>query len=168
MNFQEAGIRFGIDSLQLELEWQNHPQMVINAAQVAADRQRDFDFAKQNAEYESSRLKNDVRSNPGDYINGKVTESSIDDAVTAHPDYRLAQKAMIEAKHAMNLADGTSLALEHKKSALSKMVDLWIHEYYSDPTNGRAKTEDRFELRRRGLSKQDEGGDAASEGIDGE
>lgn len=132
MNLQQAGIHYQIDILKLEEEWEAHSQMVINAATALADAERDRDIAEEYRKFVKAETALAVRANPENYIKGKSTDAAIDAFVETDDQCRVATKRLIEATHKKNLAQAAVLALEHKKRALTKLVDLWIHEYYSD------------------------------------
>jgi hypothetical protein len=130
--------RFKINPLRLEEEWERHPQMVINAARAAADAV----FAHSEAEDESKRMKAEceksVRDHPGRYGLEKITEAAIDMAVNLHPDYLIAKKKLREAHYRKALADADMAGLMDRKRALSKLSDLYVHEYYSDQKSSTA------------------------------
>lgn len=151
MDLAQAGIKFGIDPLKLDEEWQTHSQMVYAAAKEVADCQQVLDNAKILAEREYAIAYLDVKRAPGNYGLDKVTEDGVRNTVLVQDNYNLYQQEVVKAKHELMMAEAAATALEHRKRALTKMVDLWLHEYYSDPLPSKT---DRFDSRRRGLDRQ--------------
>lgn len=176
MNLEQAGIRYKIDIYNLEGEWESHTQMVGNAVQLAADCHKAYEDAEEYAEFVAAQTELSIRANPEESGLKNVTDKAVAAAVKVDPSCRAAIRKMIEAKHAMKEADGAVTTLEHKKRALTKLVDLWVKEYYSAPvhsgTQGNGETrmtmDERFELRRRSLSRQQQEEDAREDGDDAE
>ena len=128
-------LRLEIDRLRLDEEWANQPLMVHEWGLEAADAQLRLDRAKTNFDIVSADLSNDVRKNPGDYgIKDKLTEKMIEAAVTADPKYRAAADKINTARHDLEYARSAVNALEHRKRALTLMVELFVKDYYSEMT----------------------------------
>lgn len=131
---EQLGVRFSVDPLKLDEEWQSHPQMVYNASKEVADRQYAFDCAKTEFEQTKAELSDLIRRNPEQYTNGKATVDAIASAVILQPEYRRGSDRVDDARHTLGLAQAASTALEHRKRALTMMVELYVREYYSDPS----------------------------------
>lgn len=134
MNLQEAGIRFDIDPQRLDEEWLGHSQMVYNAGARVADAEKEFDDAKAILNQMRADIANQVRGNPAEYGCVKTTEQIVEDAVLSQPEHRAAVKRVNAANYALGMAKAASLALEHRKRALTLLVELWEREYFSDPS----------------------------------
>lgn len=167
MDLAAAGIHFEIDPLRLEAEWRDHPQAVYNAASDAALRRRDFDRANEDLSLITARIQSEIRKNPAANLGEgvKVTEDAISNCMKSDIEYMAACRKVTDARYAMNMADAAVTALEHKKRALTKLVDLWLHEYYSDP--GRlGKSADTALERRRRVIEEDEANEILKEDAD--
>lgn len=151
--------RLEIDPLALDVELQEHPSQYGYWADTAAKAQRKVDEAKVDLESTRSKIDREIRLNPEDYGLEKVTDRAVGAAVDGQPECKAAQKKLIDAKFESNLANGRVNALEHRKRALSLLVELWIREYYSERSRSVDKelTDDRRQAirGRRARDRQD-------------
>ena len=125
-------LRLEIDPLRLEEEWQQHPSQYGYWAEEAVDAQDAMDRAKASFDRVSSTLDNDLRTNPDDYGIKKATEGEVKTALVRQPEYIAAQDAYLKAKKEYNKAQAALASLEHRKRALSMLVELFVKDYYSD------------------------------------
>lgn len=149
-------IRFNINPLKLHEEWRDQPDMMSRAVRMAAECQKEYDKAAENLKFVQARLSLSVRKSPSQYGLEKVTDSSVDAVIAQDFDCRAAERVVIDAKEKRNVADGVVVSLEHRKRALTKMVDLWIHDYYSEPMLGTARTASQLDRARVALSERPE------------
>lgn len=167
-------VRTEIDRLHLEDEWVRHTDMYAFAVEQVSDAQADYDEAKNKLAYTEAKVDAEIRSNPAEYGwgTGKPTEKWFANTVLLDPIYRKAQAEVVEARRQFNRAKGVVDTLEHRKRALSNLVDLWVREYYSELTPKRNVPQDnestmteqeRFALRRRAARRR-----RATEESDGE
>jgi len=128
-------LRLDIDRNRLDDEWANQPLLYWKWARKAADAQLKLDQAKSNLDVEKAELDNDIRTSPGEYDlkDIKITENVISGAINASRIYQIAVKKVAEARHELEIANAAVNAIEHRKRALSLLVELWIRDYYSDP-----------------------------------
>lgn len=161
-------LNLAIDPNRLDNEWINHPSMVHEWAVKAADAQAEYDKSKSILDIVKANLDQEIRENPDDYGLTKVTEVALESAVIAEPQYAAAVKRVNEARHKLQIFQAACNALEHRKRALSLLVELWIRDYYSDPKpRAITKEAEDFEkkaIRRRGRNRrisqqEDEGKD---------
>lgn len=130
---QQVAVEYHIDLSRLHREWQNQPQMMINAVARAAACERDHALLKAEQRRLLANLRNDIRTHPKSYGFEKATETGVEDAAVAMPEYRVAEQRTIEARYAMDVAYGHVNAVQDRKKALEKLVDLWLREYFSEP-----------------------------------
>lgn len=151
-----------IDELRLDRECQNQPSLYLEHSRKLADARREYDDAC--AEYdvivaETSRA---VRANPGRYkLQDKPTEASIKEAVLLDDAVKDADKEKRVTKHAVDIRQGVVTALEHRKRALTLMVELRGQDYFSSPkVSGEGKKavddESKSRVRRLGQKKDDD------------
>jgi hypothetical protein len=146
--------RVEIDPLRLEEEWTNHSQLVLNASDAVARLQFEFDRAEAEFEKKAAEVAQDVRQDPEIHGVVKTTDKAIESAVVLSPLYQAALKKVHEAKWRLGEAKGASTALEHRKRALSLLVELYIRDYYSDVK--KRSTEEKEEIRSRGRNRLQE------------
>lgn len=160
MSVPDFGVNVEIDPLRLEEEWMRHPQMVLNICTKVAELQYEYDQAKFNLNQITANLNRDIRESPAQYGISKVTESAIEISVQTQPEYAAAVKKLNEASHYLQLANAASNALEHRKRALTCMVDLWVKDYYSDmatmPRTDALSDAERREVRSRGRRRREQ------------
>lgn len=121
------------DIYALEEEWRRQASLCKSHYDHLADLRRDYDQAKQAAEELEAEVSLDVRRFPSKYGIDKVTEATVEAATTLDMRVREAKREALKTKHAVAKKEATVSALEHKKKALEKCVDLWLSGYYSEP-----------------------------------
>lgn len=128
-----------IDELALDKECIKQPQLYFTYAQKATDARRDLDEAKADQSVLAAELNKKIRSNPQKYgLSDKPTEASINTTVTLQKEYRDAEAVVIEAAHKLGIMSAAVTAMEHRKRALTLLVNLKGQEYYSEPSTSAA------------------------------
>jgi hypothetical protein len=133
---RDLGVTLEINELLLEEEWTKHSQMVYNVGAYVAKLQFAADQAKYEFDVECAEIDQDIRRAPGKYAVEKVTEGSVLAAMRVTPEYRAAHSNLLNARLELQHAQAAANALEHKKRALSMLVDLYTHEYYCESGRG--------------------------------
>jgi len=156
-----------IDHLALDKEWLGHTNLYTEWGEKCVEAQAAFDVAKANQERTRCSLDNEIRLDPGEYGLVKATDKSVETTIGAQPEYLGAVKGVITARKQMNMTKMAMDALEHRKRALSMLVELWIRDYYSEATanrGGETKTVDkeqvRMERRRKAMERKNDRSDA--------
>ncbi len=126
-------LRLEIDPLRLDEEWLNQPAQRQIWGEQLADAQFEQDQAKSMLEVVRAETDRDVRDNPEDYGVTKVTETSVANAVIVHPSVRQATKKLNEARHKVNVLQAAVDGLEHRKRALTVLVELQGQDYFATP-----------------------------------
>ncbi len=125
---------FQIDANNLDVEWTRQPDLYRQYATAAADARQGWDEAKNDVSVVRAQVEKDVRTNPADHGLAKVTEGAIKGALDIDSRVREAEEALIEARHRYDVLNAACEALDHKKTALSKLVDLHLADYFSKPS----------------------------------
>jgi len=146
-------IRMQIDELNLHKEWQNQPQQMMNWGRFVAECQRMLDEAEVAKSLVEAELDSDIRENCTTYGLDKITEAAIKSTIPKQPEYTSCVKKIIRLTFELNEAKAVVRALEHRKSALGGMTELFIRDYHSDKSAGSA---DKESIRARGRRRQDE------------
>lgn len=134
-----------IDSTSLDREWVKQPRLYFKYSQMLADANRDFDSAKAELDVVRAELDTSIRSDPERYGLEKVTENSIASCIPIQDEYQEAMRRLVKARHARDVVQAAVNALDHKKKALEKLVDLHLSSYYATPrasSNSREAVED--------------------------
>lgn len=129
-------LRLKIDPLALDKEWEEHPEQYGQWSIEFCRTQNEYDEAKAAFELAKAEVEDDIRTSPKDYKIDKITNDVVAAKVVLQPDYKLAQKRLNAARKMVNLAKAALDSLEHKKRALTKLTDLFTHEYYADKKGG--------------------------------
>jgi len=150
-----------IDEMRLDREWVDQPKLMAEWTEKAANCQFDYDTAKSNLSLTEAELSHDVRSDPDSYGVTKVINESVAVAVKTDPKYRAAVANVTKSRHDLALANAMVTALEHRKRALTMLVELWIRDYYAKPTEptDQQKAAIRGRARRRREESGETGGD---------
>lgn len=126
-------LRLDIDKARLDQEWREQPALYWKWAKKVADAQLVYDNAKSELAVEKAEADLAIRKSPNDYGIGKLTEAALSAAIDKSRVIQRCEEKIREARHALDIAKAAVDALEHRKRALSMLVELWIRDYYSDP-----------------------------------
>jgi hypothetical protein len=124
---------FEIDLHRLDEEWVRQPRLYFRYASKLADARRDHEQAKTDKDVAYSEVDRDIRSCPEKYDLVKLTEPGIERAVILSVAYQRANKAVIDAKHKVDILQAAVDTLDHRKAGLENAVRLHLANYYSTP-----------------------------------
>ena len=146
-----------IDPLRLQEEWKDQPSLCFAYSSKLAEAQRKYDTAKARMDVVEAELFEKVRRSPDHYdiADSRVTDSAINKKVITLPKFQEAQSAVIAARHEKDVVAAMVNAIEHRKRALTMLVELRRQEYNAEPPVSRAGREvvehdDKRRLRQRG------------------
>ncbi len=122
-----------IDEYRLDEEWVGQPALYFEFAAQLADARRDADDAKNRLEATKAETAREIRSSPDLYGLTKVTEAVVSENVALHDDVQSVQRELIEAKHNVDMLGAMVTALDHRRRALEKLVDLSLANYFAKP-----------------------------------
>jgi hypothetical protein len=130
-----------IDEDRLDEEWLRQPELYNDYAVRLADARLEFDEAKIALDLMESEVAAKIRLKPerAGLDPDKLSEKAIASAIPKDPEFRKAQRALLDARHSMDVAQAAVTALEHKKRALTMLVELHGQNYFSTPA--RPKTQ---------------------------
>lgn len=121
-----------IDQNHLDRECINLPNQYVTWAFRSAEAKRDMDEAKAALDVCSAEVAQDIRQHPDKYDLEKVSEKAIEALVPTTKAYKAAQKTFFRAKHAVDMSQAVVWALEHKKRALTLLVELHGMGYFGN------------------------------------
>lgn len=159
---RELKTRLPIDRTRLDEECAGQASLYNEIGEIVAELKRDARTAKDFVDRERSRLRKEIRENPGLHGISKLTESALEDGVNTHPDYIKAQQNYAEAQYLADLSATLVTAAEERKSMIKDAVTLFVHEFYSTKddlgsakANMQAVTEDQInQIRRQAAQEQ--------------
>ncbi len=125
-----------IDELSLDKEWIRQPGLYFKYSLRLADARTAWDNAKAMLDVVSAELETKVRRKPSKFgiESERITEAMVSGAVARHNDYRMAHSQTIDAQHKVRVLEATVSALEHRRSALTRLVELKQMDYFSEPS----------------------------------
>lgn len=142
------------DKNSLDYEWTRQPHLLHKASEMLADVTFKRDRAKAKHGYESAKMANIIRSDPGAFnIDGNVTDSKVKEIVLATPSIIKLETIYHEWEADVIAANGVRRALEHKKEALSDMTRLFLSGYWAKPY---ISNEDKEEYKEKSENEQTE------------
>lgn len=124
---------FEIDEHNLDREWVKQPSLYFTWARKLADARQDLDEAKAKVDVTKAEVSRAIRDDPEDHGLEKVTEAAVTAAIPEHPDMIRAVKELSKARHKVDVYQAAVNALDHRKRALEKLVDLHGQNYFSTP-----------------------------------
>lgn len=147
-----------IDELALDREWLGQPGLYAYWADRLAEAQHALDMAKVRAEIEKATVERDIRTAPDEYGLQKATEASIAATVMLQPEYKISQTRVAEAAKVVAQCRGYVTAIEHRKRALTCLVDLYLGGYYAGTRRATAEPseQDKAAIRAKGRRRPDE------------
>lgn len=140
-----------IDLLSLEQEWLRQSVLFSDAADAASELLHEKDVEKDNLDRLRATIDLDARKNPGKYGLEKVTDKAIASILLLNTEIITQQTLVLDLIHSYNLVLNHAKALEMKKKALEKLVDLFQAQYYSVPKQ-KSITEDN-NIEKKGFKK---------------
>jgi len=137
----EPELILDIDKNLLDNEWLNQPKLYYNWALQLEDARVALDNVKAEFDVVQSEIDLDIRTNPENYEElpkeavdkGKITEKMVAAVLIMQKDYREAQQTVFEAKHRVGILQAAVAALDQRKKALEKLVDLHGQKYFATP-----------------------------------
>jgi len=138
-----------IDQYALDTEWLEQPERFRKTSRWAADAKLELDNAENNLEVVKSEAMLLIRNDPDDYGITKATEAAISSCVVVQPEVVEAVKQRNQARHKLEVLKGAVQAMEHRKTALSKLVDLHLSNYNSSPRASSHSREEMDELEKK-------------------
>lgn len=126
---------FDININRLDQEWTNQPKLFFKYASKLAEAQRRESESRAAREVIKADLDLKIRKNLKKYKIDKVklTEAVIYGVIIKQPEFKKAQKRRLLRMYKTNLLQAAVNALNHRKSALEKLVSLHGQNYFSVP-----------------------------------
>ena len=136
-------LRLDIDALRLDEEWLTQSKMRQIWGEKLADAQLEFDNAKASLAVVTAELDNEIRSDPESYGVKKITESAVASAIPREVLHQRAMKKLNNTRHQVNVLQAAVDGLEHRKRALTSLVELHGQDYFATPSMPRGVKRDK-------------------------
>jgi len=139
---------------ELDKEWMRQPLLFFRYACVLSDARQEYEVAKNNMEVVRAEIDQRVRTDPSAYGIKKLTEAAVSAVIPTLPEYKRVRKHLLDTKHKVDIYESVVGALEHRKKALEKLVELYLAGYFSEPkVRGELEGEELEDARKRLLRK---------------
>ena len=133
-----------IDPHQLDEEWLNQPVLMERYGRLAADAAKERDQVKERMDVVRAEQDNAIREDPAKFGCAKdkagapkTTEAWIAATILTTDEYKKVSGELIEANYNLNLLNSAVRAMEHRKKALEKLVELFGLQYFAGPKEPR-------------------------------
>jgi len=149
-----------IDEYRLDEEWIKQPKLYFQTGDELAEARRELDEVKTALDITKAEIDREIRQHPENFGIAKITEKVVESTIVLDKRYQKGVKAVLDAKHLVDVLDTAVRSLDHRKTALVKLVDLRLAEYFSKPTAS-TKSKERMDevekesVRRRGVRKRE-------------
>jgi hypothetical protein len=124
---------FDLDPLRLDEHWVEQARLFFRYSVQTAEARQEVNRLKAELDVVAAELDQAIREDPDEFNIAKPTEAAIKAAIPLQDDYRAAQKALFTAMHDQDIYQAACGALEHRKRALEKLVDLAKLEWFAEP-----------------------------------
>lgn len=124
---------FELDKTQLDVHWVEQPALMYKYCKELAEARTMVDHAKSEVQLIEAELSAKIRNEPLKYGIEKITEKAITEHIATHRDYQSAGSLLIRKKYDADVVQAYVTALDHRKKALEKLVDLHGQGYFATP-----------------------------------
>jgi len=140
---------YDINKTRLDEEWVNQPRIYYKYSELLTDAKEaverckgQIEIAKDEIKEVVARIDLAIRKDPVKYLGEglKPTESAISNRILLHPKYAAAKEKiyqlteqLIELNTTVSTGFSAVTTLEHRKSALERLVSLHGQNYFSTP-----------------------------------
>lgn len=135
-------LRVEIDPYTLDKEWTRQPDLIKRWGIKLADAEEKVERLKSELKITAAELNVSIRESPEMYGLDKCTEAAIANQVLVQAPYKQAVSKLNEARHELGIVEAACEALDHRRTALAKLSDLWMADYYSGTSRNVNKFED--------------------------
>lgn len=142
-----------LDELRLDEHWIEQPKLFFRHASNLAVARRDLKDLEDELGIVQAEVSRSIRDDPQRYGLSKVTEPAVKAAIPEHRRYVKQIKKINAAKHNVEILSAFVTALEHRKRALEKLVDLHGQNYFSVPRTDDDSMERAIQSKRRNKYK---------------
>ena len=124
-----------INKYKLDDECQEHPGIYHYYTNELSEAKSELDDQKDKLSFMESELELSLRRNPPEDI--KITEQAIKSLIGSNNSLKRQREIVNEIKKRIYHLESAVKVLEHKKSMIKHLVDLFISRYYSEPSDGK-------------------------------
>lgn len=131
-NFQAD---ISINRYRLDEESEKQPSIYGRYAELLADAKADKDSAENALKLKMAEIEISLRADPSPEV--KITENSIKALIVKNEKVVKKKERLLRKEAVIYKLEAAVRALDHRKSELNNLTQLWIKGYYSQPNDGR-------------------------------
>jgi len=125
--------KFLIDKYDLDNEVNRQADLFMECADNHAEKVKEKDEAKFILERIRAEKDTEIRTNPEQFIEGKVTEKAIENMIVLSERYQKANQKHIDCKYMERLAENEREMCLERRSFIKVLGELMIAGYYGSP-----------------------------------
>lgn len=153
-----------IDVDNLQEEWVGQPALYFKYAKLLADARDSYERHKAEIDVTRAEIDEVIRQDPEEFGLEKITETAVKMAIEGHPEYKEVVELALKAKHKVDIFQAATAALDHRKRALEKLVDMEVSMFYAEPKAAEHSREavresTKRSVKKRGQFKRERNGD---------
>lgn len=122
-----------IDESALDVEWLRQPSLVRLYNQEVAERKRQLSKLNEQLAVLKAELTRKINTNPEKFGLSKTTVDIVNSTIVIQEEYQDLRNQIIECEYELEMAQGGSRAMDHKKTALENLVKLFGQNYFAGP-----------------------------------
>jgi len=123
-----------INRNKLDIEWSNLPFEIDELSKIADIGQDELDRLKLDLEIKEAELHHKISQNPEEYTGGKSTVDAIKNAIIRNEERIELCKKYLDKKEEITIIRTAITSLDRKARSLKYLTELWIRNYFSEPS----------------------------------
>jgi hypothetical protein len=124
-----------IDEYNLEQEAVKHASLLYDYSEELSDQKDALGRAELDLQVTEAQKAYEIRKGIYPRAEGiKVTNDVVSELITTDPEVQTKRQAVLDLKRIVGKFAAAVNSIEHKKSMIKNLVDLFIHNYYNDVT----------------------------------
>lgn len=145
-----------INRFNLDNDCEQHASRYLYWSERLMEAKEGLDRLKDKQKLQEAQKEIHYRKEPLDGM--KATENSIKAMIESDDDIIDTKEQILKAQRSVYTLSAAVSAMEHRKSQLKNLVDLWTSGYFAFPggTKGKDKSDDSAEAARKQLNKKGE------------
>lgn len=137
-----------IDIYRLEDEWSNQPLLVQEYSEKLAKARKELEELENHLELVKAKVGKAVRTDPESYGIDRITVDAVNSEITMSKEYQSTLSEIVDKRYQVDLLKGMISALDNRKKALEKQVELFLTGYFSNPRLSSKSMEQEFQKRK--------------------
>lgn len=123
-----------IDPNALDVEWCEQANLLMRYCEAVAVEKANVGALEERKAVVSAEVAQNMRLNPREYGLEKMTEAAIPSLLTQDERIQSVNQDLAKARFRLEILQGAVRSIEHRKSALEYMVQLYGKQYFAGPS----------------------------------